>query len=99
MKTYRGVDIYTHVFFTSALDGGEWSASRLDRFTLGESAPGTHWIEGWVNPRAGLDDVEERKFLSLPGLELRPIRRRARSQSLYRLLYPVSNFMKSSQTV
>jgi hypothetical protein len=32
--------------------------------------PGTHWIGGWVDPRAGLDDVEKRKFLTLPGLEL-----------------------------
>jgi hypothetical protein len=27
---------------------------------------------GWA-PRAGLDDVEKRKFLTLPGLELRPV--------------------------
>jgi hypothetical protein len=40
-----------------------------------------------VNPRAGLDDVEKRKFLTLPGLELRPLGRPARSQSLYRLRY------------
>jgi hypothetical protein len=43
-----------------------------------------------VAPRTGLDDVEERKFLTLPGLELRPLRRPARSQSLYRLRYPGS---------
>jgi hypothetical protein len=43
-----------------------------------------------VNPRAGMDDVEKRKFLTLPGLELRPLGRSARSQSLYRPLYPVS---------
>jgi hypothetical protein len=41
-----------------------------------------------VGPRAGLDDVEKRKFLTLPGLELRPLARPARSQSLYRLRYP-----------
>jgi hypothetical protein len=40
-----------------------------------------------VDPRAGLDDVEKRKFLTLPGLELRPLGRPARSQSLYRLCY------------
>jgi hypothetical protein len=33
---------------TSALDGGEWSASRPGRFTPGERTPGTHWIEVWV---------------------------------------------------
>jgi hypothetical protein len=35
---------------------------------------------GWVGPRAGLDDVEKRNVLSLPGLELRRIRRPARTE-------------------
>jgi hypothetical protein len=48
----------------------------------------THWLEGWVSPRVGLDDVEKRKLLPLLGLELRPLHRPARSQSLYRLRYP-----------
>jgi hypothetical protein len=43
-----------------------------------------------VGPRAGLDVVEKRKFLTLPGLEIRPLGRPARSQSLYRLRYPGS---------
>jgi hypothetical protein len=43
-----------------------------------------------VNPRAGLDDVEKRKFLTVPGLELPPLGLPARSQSLYRLSYPGS---------
>jgi hypothetical protein len=38
-----------------------------------------NWIEGWLDPRAGLDDVEKRKFLTLPELELRPLGRPARS--------------------
>jgi hypothetical protein len=75
---------------TAALVGGEWSVSLPGRFTLGERTPSTHWIGGWVGPRVGLDDVEKRKFLNLPGLELRPSRHPARSQSLYRLRYPVS---------
>jgi hypothetical protein len=85
MKAYKGVDIYIHIFLTSALVGTEWSASRPRSFTSGERAPGTHWIGGWVDPRVGLDDVEKRKFFTLPGLELRPVSRPARSQSLYRL--------------
>jgi hypothetical protein len=48
---------------TSALAGGKWSASRLGRFTPAERAPGTHWIGGWVGPRAGLDNVVKRKFV------------------------------------
>jgi hypothetical protein len=59
MKTYGGVDVQTRVFSTSALVGGEWSASRPGRFTPGEKAPGTHWIGGWVDPGAGLDDMEK----------------------------------------
>jgi hypothetical protein len=64
-----------------------WVVSfRPFRFTPGEKAPGTHCIGGWVDPRAGLDDMEKWKFLTLPGLELRPLGR----QSLYRLRYPGS---------
>jgi hypothetical protein len=55
MKTYGEVDIHIHIFLTSALAGGEWSASRPGRFTAWERALGTHWIGGWVDPRAGLD--------------------------------------------
>jgi hypothetical protein len=53
----------------TALGRGEWSASRSGRFNTGERAPGTHWI-GLVEPRADLDNLEDRKFLTLPGLEL-----------------------------
>jgi hypothetical protein len=62
MKTYEGVDVYIHIFLTSALVRFEWSASRFFRFTHGEKAPGTHWIGGWVGPRADLDDEEKRKL-------------------------------------
>jgi hypothetical protein len=46
--------------------------------------------KSWVDPSAGLDDVEKRKFLTLPGLELRPLCRPAPSQWLYRMRYPGS---------
>jgi hypothetical protein len=49
---------------TSALDGGEWSASRPGRFTPRESTPGTHWIGGWIGSRAVLDAVVKRKIPS-----------------------------------
>jgi hypothetical protein len=55
-----------------------------------EGAPGTHLIWVWVGPRTGLDDLETRKFLTVPGLELRSLGRPACSQSLYRLSYPSS---------
>jgi hypothetical protein len=49
---------------TSALDGGEWSASQAGRFIPREIDPGTHWIGGWVGPRAVLDAVVKRKIPS-----------------------------------
>jgi hypothetical protein len=82
MKTYGGMDVYIHAFLYSALFGGEWSASRPGRFTLGERAPCTLWIGDWVGPRTGLEYVEKRKISPLPVLELRPFCRAARSQSL-----------------
>ena len=38
---------------TSVLDGVGWSTPRPGRFTPGRR-PGTHFIGGWVGPRAGL---------------------------------------------
>jgi hypothetical protein len=79
---YGGVDVWIHIFLTLALAGGEWSASHPGHFTPGERALGTHWIGGWMDPRACLDDVEKRKFLTLLGLELQPLSS-AHSQLLY----------------
>jgi hypothetical protein len=52
---------------TSAIDGGEWSASRAGRFTPREGAPGTHWLGGWVGPRDVLGVVVKRKIPNLTG--------------------------------
>jgi hypothetical protein len=64
MKTYCGVEVYFNAFLTSALDGGEWSASCPGRFTSRERDPGTHRIGGWVGNRAVLDTVVKRKIPS-----------------------------------
>jgi hypothetical protein len=90
MKAYGGVDVYIHIFLTSTLSGGEWSASCPCRIIPDERAPGNHWIEILVDPSAGLANLVKRKFLPAPGLELRPLGRPTRSQSLYRLHYPGS---------
>jgi hypothetical protein len=37
-------------------------------------APTTHWIGGWLGPRADLDAVEKQKVLPLPGHETWPLR-------------------------
>jgi len=61
MKTYGGVDMYLHVFLTSVVDGGEWSASRSSHFTPGEEIPVIHWIGDWVDHRANVDVVVRRR--------------------------------------
>jgi hypothetical protein len=50
---------------TSALDGGEWSASRPGRFTPRQRSPGSHWIGGWVGSRAVLEEEVKKKIPSL----------------------------------
>jgi hypothetical protein len=36
----------------------------------GKDNPCALWIGDWVGPRAGLDDMEKWKLLTLPGLEV-----------------------------
>jgi hypothetical protein len=49
-------------FLTSALNWGERSVSRYDRFTSETGIADTHWIGGWVDPSARLDTVEKKKI-------------------------------------
>jgi hypothetical protein len=85
-----GVEVYRHAFLTSALEG-ELSASCPSRCTGEERAPGTHWIGGWVSPRAGYGGgVEEKNSQPLPEIEPPNSDSPARSQSLYRFSYPGS---------
>jgi hypothetical protein len=74
MKAYEGVDVQIHI-----LDLGiswRWlvSYTLLPLYPV-ERTAGTYWIEGWMDPRAGLDYVQNGKFLILPGFELRPLGR------------------------
>jgi hypothetical protein len=56
VKTYWGSGgIAPTRSLTLALDGGEWSALLPGHFTPRERALGTHWIGGWVDPRAFLE--------------------------------------------
>jgi hypothetical protein len=74
---------------TSALDGGEWSASHPGHLTPRETAPDTHWVGDWVGPRASLDMVLKRKTPS-PHQDSNP-NCPARGQLLYQLSYPSSH--------
>jgi hypothetical protein len=72
-------------FLTSALDGGEWSASRPDRALSRERTPGAHCTGGWVGLRAGLD-TEARGKILCPCRGSNPDRP-VRSQTLFWLSY------------
>jgi hypothetical protein len=65
--------------------GGEWSASRPGHFTPRERPPGTHWIGGWLGPRAGLHAIEKGK-ISCPFRKSKP-GHSARSSSPYERRY------------
>jgi hypothetical protein len=82
---HMGSGVIAPSFFTSALDGGEWSASRPGHFTTGEIAPGIHLKGGWVC----------RREKSLPCRESNP-GRPGHSPSLYRLSYHGSYVAKES---
>jgi hypothetical protein len=74
-----------------------YSRRKISRHHLGslggpQSQSGRCGEEKILDPTRtrSLDDVERRKFLTLPGLEVRPRGRPARNLSLYRLGYPCS---------
>jgi hypothetical protein len=81
--------VKAHIFLTSALVVGEWSALYHGHFT-----PSIHWIGGCMGPRTGLDDMEKNKFLALPRLELLPLCYPAHVQSLYWQCCPDSTWYK-----
>jgi hypothetical protein len=62
-----------------------WSTSRPDRFTSRRKSPPCPLDRRLGGPQSRSGRLEEEKFLPLPGRELRPLGRPARSQSLYRL--------------
>jgi hypothetical protein len=77
MKTWGNGGI-APPFLTSALVGGEWSASRPSRFTPMEIAPLCT-----LYMRLGGPQSQSGRYGPLPGIESRPS-----SPSLYRLWYP-----------
>jgi len=58
--------VQVHAFLTSALDGGEWSASRSG-LLVPWKVPSNHCIEECVGPRAGVCAVSRtNNFPALP---------------------------------
>jgi hypothetical protein len=91
MKTYGVVEIQLHA--TSALDGGDWLASRPGRFTPRERAPDSRWIGGWMDPRTGLDGEAKRK-IPIPYRESYPGRPAC---SLGTMLTELSRFLQGEE--
>jgi hypothetical protein len=61
--TYGGVDVYTDPHFFDLSTNWRWVVSFTSRpLYPRERAPGTNYIGGWVDPRAGLDDTEVKIF-------------------------------------
>jgi hypothetical protein len=88
MKTYGGSGCIDPHFLDLGISLGEWSASSPFRFYHRERARGTHFIGGWVDPRAGLDDMDKSTLFYPTGTRTPvPPGPPARSQSLYRLIY------------
>jgi hypothetical protein len=85
MKAYGGVDVFIQVFLAAALVEGECSTSRPGHFTPQRKSPQYPLRRRLGGPQNRSGQRGEEKILTLPRLELRPLGRPARSQSLYRL--------------
>jgi hypothetical protein len=72
LKTYAGVKVYLHAFLSSALDGGELSVWRIDRFTPGERTPGVNWIGGLVDPDTVWMLSKRNEYLAEPEISVLP---------------------------
>jgi hypothetical protein len=81
MKAYWGWMYSSTHSLTSAIDGGERSASHPSHFTPREGAPVNLWIGSWVGLTASLDAVEKRKFPAPVGTGTPELP--ARSSALY----------------
>jgi hypothetical protein len=87
MKASGEVGVQIHIFLTSVLVGGEWSASLAGRFTPGEVAPGIlYWIGGWV----GLLPWRTEKSCFYRDSNFDPSVVQPIAKTLYRLPYPSS---------
>jgi hypothetical protein len=79
----------SYSFSTSALDGGEWSASLPDRALAPGKEPPVSIVQEavWASERVWTQRLEEKILSPLPGIEPRSPGCPARSQTLYWLSY------------
>jgi len=91
-----GVEIDLHSFLAPVL--GDWSTSRLGRFTPGERTAGAYWTGGRVGPSAGLDFTDKRNFFvptAVSGLTMTFVLRHevVSCSAFYKLQFVVSYFL------
>ena len=70
-RACRVMELEIHPFILSALERCEWSATHASRFTPKEKVPGASGRGGWFDPNSGLDTLDKRVVLPLPGTEPR----------------------------
>ena len=63
MKVYGGEDVWIHMFWTSELVGGEWSASHPSRFIAGEIASRYPLAKKLGGPQSQSGRLGEEKIL------------------------------------
>jgi hypothetical protein len=84
----------SHSFSTSALDGGEWSASRPGRALVPEKGPPVPIVQEaeWAPESVWTQGLQEKILSPLPEIEPRSPGRPGSSQTLYWLSYTAHGF-------
>jgi hypothetical protein len=85
------VEVKLHSFLILALDGSEWFTLCPSHFTPAKGSSVTHWIGGWVGPRANPDYLEKRE-ISCPCWKLN--HNSSVSHSLVSILTELSRLLK-----
>jgi hypothetical protein len=71
MKTFEGEETKLHVLLTYILDGGEWSVSRSNRFTLGKERLAIFCEKDPWDTQPVWTRRKREKSVTLSGIELR----------------------------
>jgi len=86
MKAQGQTELYVLEFLNSALDIGQWSASRCSRLTPVEEVFVPHCVQTLMGFKIELVDLERGKFLPHPGITPIILGRSGRKTNKYRPL-------------